>query len=148
LNTGLKNVTDILQLTDNRTALEHKVVDTDMRKVYIDSYGVELDFAGFYYHSSKFIPNQNELILTLFWHITPEGKNKVVQTTMYDGSWNEAPYESIYENTGKDIIMTIMRPLKQNVFEKVEQVKLDGIQMVNMEFSKNGRLLGIYDQAR
>jgi hypothetical protein len=87
-----------------------------MRKVYIDAYGMELDFAGYYYHSSKFIPNQNELILTLCWHITPEGKNKVVQTTKYDRTFYEKPYESLYEETGKDIIMTIMRPLKTNVF--------------------------------
>ena len=58
-----------------------KVEEKDMRKVYIDAYGMELDFAGYYYHSSKFIPNQDDLILTLCWHITPEGKNKVVQTT-------------------------------------------------------------------
>jgi len=58
-----------------------KKEENDMRKVYIDAYGVELDFAGFYYHSSKFIPNQDPLILTLCWHITPEGKSKVVQTT-------------------------------------------------------------------
>ena len=66
--------------------------EIDMRRVYIDAYGVELDFAGFYYHSSKFIPNQNDLILTLCWHITPEGKNKVVQTTKYDRTFYEKPY--------------------------------------------------------
>jgi hypothetical protein len=49
-----------------------------MRQVYIDSYGVELDFAGCYYHFSKFIPNQKDLILTLCWHITPEGNQKRV----------------------------------------------------------------------
>ena len=35
-----------------------KVEEKDMRKVYLDAYGMELDFAGYYYHSSKFIPNQ------------------------------------------------------------------------------------------
>ena len=89
-----------------------------MRKVFIDSYGVELDFAGFYYHSSKFIPSQKDLILTLSWHIVPEGKNKVVQTTMYDRTYQEKPYESLYEETGKDIILSIMKPMKTAVFQK------------------------------
>jgi hypothetical protein len=117
-----------------------------MRKVYIDAYGVELDFAGFYYHSSKFIPNQNDLILNLCWHITPEGKNKVVQTTKYNRSVTEEQYDKVYEETGKDIIMRIMRPLKTNVFQKVKQIKLYGITMCITEFSKDGKLLGIYDQ--
>lgn len=91
-----------------------------MRKVYIDAYGVELDFAGYYYHSSKFVPNHDDLILTLSWHITPEGKNKRVQTTttQYERNYYEKPYESLYKETGKDIIMTIMRPLKTNVFKR------------------------------
>ena len=117
-----------------------------MRKVYIDSYGVELDFAGFYYHCSKFVPNQGDLVLTLCWHITPEGNNKVVQTTKYDRTFFEKPYESLYEEAGKDIIFVIMRPLKTKVFQKVKEIQLEGVIHCIVEFSKDGSLLGIYDE--
>jgi len=49
-----------------------------MREVFIDAYGVELDFAGFYYSTARFIPNNKDLIMNISWHIVPEGKMKVV----------------------------------------------------------------------
>ena len=50
-----------------------------MRKVFIDAYGVELDFAGYYYSDARFIPNHKEhLIINICWHIVPEGRKKVV----------------------------------------------------------------------
>jgi hypothetical protein len=49
-----------------------------MRKVFIDAYGVELDFAGFYYSTAKFIPTQKDMIINVCWHIVPEGQKKVV----------------------------------------------------------------------
>jgi|APSaa5957512535_1039671.scaffolds.fasta_scaffold91613_1 hypothetical protein len=119
---------------------------SDMRQVFIDAYGVELDFAGFYYHCSKFVPNQEDLVLTLCWHITPEGNNKVVQTTKYDRTFFEKPYESLYSSAGSDIIFVIMRPLKTKVFQKVKEIQLEGVIHCIIEFSKDGNYLAIYDQ--
>ena len=87
------------------------------------------------------------MILTLSWHIAPVGKNKVVQTTNFDKSFYEKPYESLYEDAGKDIIMTVMRPLKSNVFHKEKSIKLYGTIRCITEFSKDGKFLGIYDQS-
>ena len=42
--------------------------------------------------------------------------------------------------------MTIMRPQKTNVFFKEKSIKLKGTISCITEFSKDGKLLGIYDQ--
>ena len=77
-----------------------------MRKVFIDAYGVELDFAGFYYSTCKFIPKQKDLILNVCWHIVPEGRKKVVHTkTTSKNTFSEKPYEKIYDQSGKGVLI-------------------------------------------
>ena len=58
--------------------IEDKQEDTDMRKIFIESYGIQLDFGGFYYSDSKFVPNHEEYIITACWHIVPKGDDKIV----------------------------------------------------------------------
>jgi len=49
---------------------------SEMRKVFLESYGVEMDFPGYYYSDSKFVPNEDKYIIVTAWHIIPPGKNK------------------------------------------------------------------------
>ena len=49
-----------------------------MRSVFMESFGVEMDFPGYYYYDSKFVPHEDKknYIIVLAWHIVPTGKNK------------------------------------------------------------------------
>lgn len=76
-----------------------------MRKIFIESYGIELDFGGFYYSDSKFVPNHEEYIITACWHIVPNGESKIVQTTYNDNTFKEQKYEDLYTTRGSDIIL-------------------------------------------
>ena len=49
---------------------------SEMRKVFLESYGVEMDFPGYYYSDSKFVPNEDKYIIVTAWHIIPPGQNK------------------------------------------------------------------------
>ena len=44
---------------------------SELRKVFLESYGVEMDFPGYYYSDSKFVPNEEKYIIVLAWHIIP-----------------------------------------------------------------------------
>lgn len=44
----------------------------DMRKIFIESYGVEMSFPGYYYSDAKFVPTNSDYILSSSWHIIPE----------------------------------------------------------------------------
>ena len=87
-----------------------------MRKVYLDSYGVELDFPGLYYYDSKFVPNNTDYIVTTSWHIVPPGKKKVVQTTLLNKTYKDDPFEDLFSTKGKDMIISLLKPLKTRVF--------------------------------
>ena len=55
-------------------------MSSDMREVFQESYGIEMDLPGYYYFNSKFVPREfkNQYIVVLAWHIVPTGKNKKV----------------------------------------------------------------------
>ena len=61
-------------------ANEPLVKTSDMRQVFLESYGVEMEFPGFYYYDAKFVPkaDSHNYIVVLAWHIVPQGKNKMV----------------------------------------------------------------------
>ena len=116
-----------------------------MRKVYLESYGVELDFPGYYYCDSKFVPNNTDYIVTLSWHIIPPGKNKQVQTTLVNKTYKDDPFEDLYKTKGKDMILKLIKPLKTRVFQIIDEIQLFRIQKCYIAFSKPGNLFGIYD---
>ena len=97
-----------------------------MRSVFQESYGLEMDFPGYYYYNSRFVPHthscSNKYIIVLAWHIVPTGKNKNVQTTKIDKTYNEVPFEDLYDNKGKDMILKLMKPLKTGVFETTKEL--------------------------
>ena len=55
--------------------------EDDMRKIFIENYGVEMSFPAYYYSDAKFVPNNSNYILSTSWHIIPENKDVSVQTT-------------------------------------------------------------------
>lgn len=88
----------------------------DMRKVFLESYGVELDFPGYYYYDSKFVPSNTDYVVSTSWHIIPPGKNKQVQTTLLNKTYQDDPFEDLYTTKGKDMILKLIKPLKSRVF--------------------------------
>ena len=102
---------------------------SDMRQVFLESYGVEMDFPGYYYYDSRFVPKEDKVkyIIVLAWHIVPQGRNKRVQTTRFDKTFKDDPFEDLYTTKGKDMILKLMRPLKTGVFETTKEIQLKGI---------------------
>ena len=96
--------------------------DHDMRKIFLESYGVEMDFPGYYYYDSKFVPAHSDYITVLAWHIVPQGKNKQVQTTLYNRTYKDDPFEDLYTTKGKDMILKLLNPLKTRVFDIIEEI--------------------------
>ena len=47
-------------------------IEDDMRKIFIENYGVEMSFPAYYYSDAKFVPNNSNYILSTSWHIIPE----------------------------------------------------------------------------
>lgn len=46
-----------------------------LRQIFLESYGIEMNFAGYYYQDAKFVPNQNNYLVCSSWHIVPENPN-------------------------------------------------------------------------
>ena len=77
-----------------------------------------MEFPGYYYSDSKFVPNEKEknYIITLAHHIVPTAKNIRVQTTKIDRTWSDTPFQDLYPTKGKDMILKLMKPLDTGLF--------------------------------
>ena len=117
-----------------------------MRKIFIESYGIELDFGGFYYSDSKFVPNHEKYIITACWHIVPKGDSKIVQTTNYDKTVEHHKYEELYNTSQGDILLQLMKPLKNGKFENIKEIQVKGVKQCIIQFSKRGTLFGIFNK--
>ena len=94
-----------------------------MKDIFVKQYGVEMDVPGYYFSDSKFVPNSTEgFVVSLQWHIIPDGQNKVVQTTYLDNTYDEQTYSQINPNTGKEIIISLLKPYKSGVFETIKEI--------------------------
>ena len=98
-----------------------------MRSVFLESYGVEMNFPGYYYYDSKFVPleGKTNYIIVLAWHIVPAGQSKRVQTTMFNKTFKTGPFEDLYKTKGKDMILKLMKPklpLKTGVFDTINEI--------------------------
>ena len=50
----------------------HKIKDEDLkRQIFVEKYSIEIEFPAYYYVDSKFIPNHDDLILVMAYHIIP-----------------------------------------------------------------------------
>ena len=105
-----------------------------------------MDFPGYYYFEARFVPREfkNQYCVVLAWHVVPTGKNKKVQTTKNDHSYNYIAFEDLYTLSGKDQILKLMRPMSSGVFETTKEIQLKGIQKCFIEFSKAGNLLAMF----
>ena len=66
-----------------------------------------MEFPGFYFNNAKFVPNQQNYILTLGWHVIPKSFNQQIQTTYIDGEIEEGTFEDIIDKTGRSIIVSL-----------------------------------------
>lgn len=44
----------------------------DLRGIYIENYGVDLEFPAYYYQDAKFVPKNHDLVVTMGFHIIPK----------------------------------------------------------------------------
>ena len=83
-----------------------KKAQGDQRDIYVEKYGVDIQFPAFYYMDAKFVPGQcrgkgDEYIVVMAYHIIPKQDllNEVeheVQTTSIDGTVQTGTFKDIY----------------------------------------------------
>ena len=49
--------------------------NSDMRKIFMETYGIEMKFPAYYYNEAKFVPKNPEFVLSTSWHIIPDMEN-------------------------------------------------------------------------
>ena len=94
----------------------------DMRKIFIESYGVEMSFPAYYYSDAKFVPTNSDYILSTSWHIIPENTNVQVQTTCINGKYECNKFQELWDTKGKNIILNLLKPLESNTFQQVKSI--------------------------
>ena len=78
---------------------QKEMLDNDtLRQVFLESYGVEMSFPGYYYSDAKFVPNHNEYIVCTSWHIVPDGRNLEVQTTNINKEYEYTNFDTLYNH--------------------------------------------------
>ena len=50
----------------------------DLRKVFMDQYGVTIEFPAYYHKTAKFVPPKCQYIVTAAFHIVPTRSNQMV----------------------------------------------------------------------
>ena len=55
----------------SQAAVKNVQEHEDLRGVFIDNYGVTLEFPAYYYLDSKFVPSEENLVVTMGFHIIP-----------------------------------------------------------------------------
>lgn len=59
-----------------------------------------MDFPGYYYSDTKFVPHHESFIVGVSWHITPNSHNTDVQTTFYDKTFETTHFHDLYKFHG------------------------------------------------
>lgn len=62
-----------------------------MRKMFIEHYGVEMEYPGYYLMDARFVPYHDSYLVNLSWMINPEPQTlgTTTQTTFIDGTYKE-----------------------------------------------------------
>ena len=60
---------------------EETHTENDLRKIYIENYGVKMEFPAYYIQDAKFVPHKPDLIVQMAQHIIPKGYTHTIQTT-------------------------------------------------------------------
>ena len=68
---------------------EETHTENDLRKIYIENYGVKMEFPAYYIQDAKFVPHEPDLIVQMAQHIIPKVFTHTVQTTWINGDVQE-----------------------------------------------------------
>lgn len=60
--------------------------EENLRAVFIEQYGVTIEFPVYYFHQTTFVPHITDMVVTLGYHIIPKGPNTSIQNTYLDGT--------------------------------------------------------------
>ena len=62
-----------------------------MRKIFIENYGVEMEYPGYYLMDARFVPYDEKYLINLSWLINPvpQTLGTTTQTTFIDGTYKE-----------------------------------------------------------
>ena len=82
----------------------------DLRRVFIENYGVNMELPRFYYHSAKFVPQSKDLIVILGWHIVPlTASTTIFEKKMNHSESNIKGYNDLIKMNGKNMILSLYR---------------------------------------
>ena len=98
-----------------------------------------MDFPVFYQDSSKIVPHDPGHIVSAGFHITPQGSQSIVQTTYIDKTFDEQNFDDIYNNTGKNIIIRLLKAQGRFGFQQLREVKLEKVKKCQIKFSESGK---------
>ena len=68
-------------MSEFSTVSKNKKEENDLRKVFIQNYGVQMEFPGYYIALAKFVPHYDDYVVQASFHIIPKGYSQTVQTT-------------------------------------------------------------------
>ena len=63
----------------------------NLRKIFIENYGVEMEYPGYYLMDARFVPYDEKYLINLSWLINPSPSTlgTTTQTTFIDGTYKE-----------------------------------------------------------
>ena len=70
--------------------------EDNLRAIFIEKYGVTIEFPVYYFHQSIFVPHVTDMIVTLGYHIIPKGPTTNIQTTYLDETVEDQTYDEVY----------------------------------------------------
>lgn len=72
----------------------------DLRKVFIEQYGVQMEVPVYYFKDAKFVPHYSDHIVQTAFHIAPSADSFTVQNTYLDHTYDNTTIDEIYKIKG------------------------------------------------
>ena len=117
----------------------------DLRKVFIENYGVQMELPAYYYLDAKFVPHQQNMIVVLAWHIIPSSASaKIFSKFIGDKEVYENFYDEVYQRYGNKVVLQLLKADGQRGFNVIKDIQMQATPNVLMQFSLNGSFFGIY----
>tara|TARA_B110000285_G_scaffold234774_1_gene312952 strand:+ start:1163 stop:1471 length:309 start_codon:yes stop_codon:yes gene_type:complete len=68
-----------------------------------------------------------------------------VQSTYINKKYENDKFQDLWDTKGKNIILSLLKPLESNTFEQVKSIQLK-FKRCFFEFSESGKYLAMFDQ--
>lgn len=119
--------------------------DENMRKVFVENYGVQLDLPVFYYQEAKFVPHYPQLVVTTTKNINPKGDNIEIYTHLIgEEQCKKHKMGEIYEDGSRSTFLYLNRIDGRNGLKIEKQVIIEDKERIMMQFSNSGSYFAIY----